>query len=221
MPASRSQPGYTNIKDDVQRRLRRIEGQVRGLQRMVDEDGVLHRRADPGVGRDEGTPGRRARVARRPPRALRGRRDRRRAGPRRRRRSPRRPRPWRVSSGRERAAIPVTHVVAFLSTRRRSFGARRSSCSGRRCGRWFSASGCRARCRRSSRRTRCNGCSATTARRGRAGVGLRDGLVVLLVRGVGDGEVAVPEGRRLRRRRWCSCSRRRTSWSSSASCWWC
>jgi DNA-binding FrmR family transcriptional regulator len=31
-------PGYSNHKDDVQRRLRRIEGQVRGLQRMVDED---------------------------------------------------------------------------------------------------------------------------------------------------------------------------------------
>jgi DNA-binding FrmR family transcriptional regulator len=30
--------GYSNHKDDVQRRLRRIEGQVRGLQRMVDED---------------------------------------------------------------------------------------------------------------------------------------------------------------------------------------
>ena len=31
-------PGYSNRKEDVQRRLRRIEGQVRGLQRMVDED---------------------------------------------------------------------------------------------------------------------------------------------------------------------------------------
>ena len=31
-------PGYSSNKDDVQRRLRRIEGQVRGLQRMVDED---------------------------------------------------------------------------------------------------------------------------------------------------------------------------------------
>jgi len=30
--------GYTNRKDDVQRRLRRIEGQVQGLQRMIDED---------------------------------------------------------------------------------------------------------------------------------------------------------------------------------------
>jgi len=30
--------GYTDHKDGVQRRLRRIEGQVRGLQRMVDED---------------------------------------------------------------------------------------------------------------------------------------------------------------------------------------
>jgi CsoR family transcriptional regulator, copper-sensing transcriptional repressor len=31
-------PGYTHDKDVIQRRLRRIEGQVRGLQRMVDED---------------------------------------------------------------------------------------------------------------------------------------------------------------------------------------
>ena len=30
--------GYGAHKDKVQRRLRRIEGQVRGLQRMVDED---------------------------------------------------------------------------------------------------------------------------------------------------------------------------------------
>jgi CsoR family transcriptional regulator, copper-sensing transcriptional repressor len=30
--------GYTMTKDDFQRRLRRIEGQVRGLQRMIDED---------------------------------------------------------------------------------------------------------------------------------------------------------------------------------------
>ena len=30
--------GYTPTKDDLQKRLRRIEGQVRGLQRMVDED---------------------------------------------------------------------------------------------------------------------------------------------------------------------------------------
>ena len=30
--------GYTSDKDKYLRRLRRIEGQVRGLQRMVDED---------------------------------------------------------------------------------------------------------------------------------------------------------------------------------------
>ncbi|MEU2548381.1 metal-sensitive transcriptional regulator [Streptomyces roseolus] len=30
--------GYTQHKEDVIRRLRRIEGQVRGVQRMVDED---------------------------------------------------------------------------------------------------------------------------------------------------------------------------------------
>ena len=30
--------GYSIGKDDYQKRLRRIEGQVRGLQRMIDED---------------------------------------------------------------------------------------------------------------------------------------------------------------------------------------
>jgi DNA-binding FrmR family transcriptional regulator len=30
--------GYSDHKDAVHKRLRRIEGQVRGLQRMVDED---------------------------------------------------------------------------------------------------------------------------------------------------------------------------------------
>ena len=30
--------GYSEDKDALQKRLRRIEGQVRGLQRMVDED---------------------------------------------------------------------------------------------------------------------------------------------------------------------------------------
>ncbi|MCC8249530.1 metal-sensitive transcriptional regulator [Saccharothrix luteola] len=30
--------GYTSGKDDVLKRLRRVEGQVRGLQRMVEDD---------------------------------------------------------------------------------------------------------------------------------------------------------------------------------------
>jgi DNA-binding FrmR family transcriptional regulator len=30
--------GYTDNKDDYSKRLRRIEGQVRGVQRMIDED---------------------------------------------------------------------------------------------------------------------------------------------------------------------------------------
>ena len=30
--------GYEHTKDDVLKRLRRVEGQVRGLQRMVEED---------------------------------------------------------------------------------------------------------------------------------------------------------------------------------------
>jgi DNA-binding FrmR family transcriptional regulator len=31
--------GYEQKKDELNKRLRRIEGQVRGLQRMIDEDG--------------------------------------------------------------------------------------------------------------------------------------------------------------------------------------
>lgn len=31
-------PGYRSHKDQVQRRLKRIEGQIRGVQKMVDED---------------------------------------------------------------------------------------------------------------------------------------------------------------------------------------
>jgi len=31
-------PGYTGDRDDVLRRLRKVEGQVRGLQRMVQQD---------------------------------------------------------------------------------------------------------------------------------------------------------------------------------------
>jgi DNA-binding FrmR family transcriptional regulator len=30
--------GYRDNKDAIQKRLRRVEGQVRGLQRMIDED---------------------------------------------------------------------------------------------------------------------------------------------------------------------------------------
>jgi DNA-binding FrmR family transcriptional regulator len=32
------EPGYRDDKERIQKRLRRIEGQIRGLQRMVDED---------------------------------------------------------------------------------------------------------------------------------------------------------------------------------------
>jgi DNA-binding FrmR family transcriptional regulator len=37
-PTTPPQPGYSADKEAIQKRLRRIEGQVRGLQRMVDED---------------------------------------------------------------------------------------------------------------------------------------------------------------------------------------
>jgi DNA-binding FrmR family transcriptional regulator len=33
-----TRPGYSDSKADVLKRLRRIEGQIRGLQRMVEED---------------------------------------------------------------------------------------------------------------------------------------------------------------------------------------
>ena len=32
------EPGYSGSKDELRRRLSRVEGQVRGVQRMVDED---------------------------------------------------------------------------------------------------------------------------------------------------------------------------------------
>jgi CsoR family transcriptional regulator, copper-sensing transcriptional repressor len=35
---TKAAPGYSTEKQAVQQRLRRIEGQIRGLQRMVDED---------------------------------------------------------------------------------------------------------------------------------------------------------------------------------------
>jgi DNA-binding FrmR family transcriptional regulator len=36
--AGHAGPGYSRDKDDVLRRLRKVEGQVRGLQRMVADD---------------------------------------------------------------------------------------------------------------------------------------------------------------------------------------
>ncbi|MBV8950006.1 MAG: metal-sensitive transcriptional regulator [Actinobacteria bacterium] len=33
-----ARPGYSDRKDAVRKRLRRIEGQVRGLQRMIEDD---------------------------------------------------------------------------------------------------------------------------------------------------------------------------------------
>jgi DNA-binding FrmR family transcriptional regulator len=38
MPETQPQHGYLHRKEDYVRRLRRIEGQARGLQRMVDEE---------------------------------------------------------------------------------------------------------------------------------------------------------------------------------------
>ena len=38
MPKTADRRGYAGSKDELQQRLRRIEGQVRGVQRMIDED---------------------------------------------------------------------------------------------------------------------------------------------------------------------------------------
>ena len=64
-------PGYLTAKDDYLKRLRRIEGQARGLQRMVEEEQVLHRHPHPGLRDDQGAAGRLARPARGAPAPLR------------------------------------------------------------------------------------------------------------------------------------------------------
>ncbi len=46
--------GYTDDKATVQRRLKRIEGQVRGLQRMVDDDTYCIERVHPDLRRYPG-----------------------------------------------------------------------------------------------------------------------------------------------------------------------
>lgn len=51
--------GYTISKEDSLKRLRRIEGQVRGLQRMIDEDTYCIDILNPGGGREQGAAGRR------------------------------------------------------------------------------------------------------------------------------------------------------------------
>jgi hypothetical protein len=53
--------GYTANKDDYLKRLRRIEGQVRGIAKMVDEDKYC---IDVGSGREGQGSGRRDRPAR-------------------------------------------------------------------------------------------------------------------------------------------------------------
>ena len=160
--------GIRTNKEDVQRRLRRIEGQVRGLQRMVDDDAycidVLTQisaatKALQAVALEllddhlsTASPTRSARAARR------RRQDRRSVG------GDRAPRPFVTPVDRR-----VTCSRSSASPTSATACARRSSCSGRRSGRWSSASRCRARCRPSCRRTRCNACWAITGpRRSRA-----------------------------------------------------
>ena len=63
--------GYTMNRDDYLNRLRRIEGQVRGLQRMIERGRVLHRRPHADRVGLQGAPGRGPRPARRAPPPLR------------------------------------------------------------------------------------------------------------------------------------------------------
>ena len=66
-----SAPGYAQNKDDYLKRLRRIEGQVRGIAADGRGGQVLHRHPHPGLRGHQGAPGGRARPARRAHGALR------------------------------------------------------------------------------------------------------------------------------------------------------
>ena len=66
----RAVPGYAGNKRDHLTRLAKVEGQVRGIAHMVDED-RLHRRSHPGRRGHEGPAADRPRAARRPLTALR------------------------------------------------------------------------------------------------------------------------------------------------------
>jgi hypothetical protein len=62
--------GYSGNKEGIEKRLKRIEGQVRGLQRMIDEERLLHRCPDSGLGNHQGPSGCGIGAAERPPVAL-------------------------------------------------------------------------------------------------------------------------------------------------------
>ena len=187
-------PGYADNKDAIQKRLRRIEGQVRGLQRMVDEDAYcidVLTRSRPRPRRCRRSRSSCSTTTSRtasPTRSTDGRRrGRRRRSPRRRRRSP-------GSCGRDASVLAFVTLADIGDSLREAFFMFWETL-------WaldprLHAVGRGAGVRVEGRR--CSACSATT---GPASVarasGLRDGVVELLVRGDGDGEVAVPEGRRL------------------------
>ena len=67
-------PGYSEDKQQLWPRLRRIEGQVRGLGRMIEDDTYCIDVLDAGRRRQQGPAGRRREIARRAPAALRRRR---------------------------------------------------------------------------------------------------------------------------------------------------
>src|SRR4051794_18621886 len=144
-------PGYADHKDAVQKRLRRIEGQVRGLQRMVDEDqycidvltqvsattkalqAVALELLEDHLGHC---------VAR------------------------------AIETGGPEASAKVREATAAIERLVRSWWTRSgevsptaSECSGRRCGRSCSGSRCPASCRPSSPARRCSARSATVGRR--------------------------------------------------------
>ena len=72
-PSPTTTVGYRDDKAAIQKRLRRIEGQVRGLQRMVEEDRYCINILDQVSAATRGAPIGVPRTPRSPPGALRGR----------------------------------------------------------------------------------------------------------------------------------------------------
>ena len=140
------QRGYSDDKDAVQKRLRRIEGQVRGLQRMVDEDRYCIDVLEQISAATRALQSVALAAAQRPHGALRGRcrQERRGRGEGEARRGLRRHRPsgalvmaLRASArpGGGREWMPSSSAVSIGSTPSGEACARASSCSGRPCGR--------------------------------------------------------------------------------------
>ena len=210
--------GYSDDKEAIGKRLRRIEGQVRGLQRMIDEDryciDILEQvsaatRALQSVALPYSTttwptawPRRvRAAATRRP-----------RSSVRRRRRS----HAWCVREpGYGVKSPPGTRSDGRRTVARRCWLARRHRAQPARgvlhvLGDAVAADPgvhpFRRRAVLRQPRSHAGQDGRSPAGRGRPGVGLRHGLLLLLLRGHRHGEVDLREGRGLRRASACSCS---------------